>query len=100
MKIAVAGIGYVGLANAVLLAQNNEVVTYDVNEKKVEMIAHNKAPFADEKIQEYLTCKQLNLKATNNYVEAFGGAEETDIPVLLMVITEHRFGDNIITSVG
>lgn len=75
MKIAVAGIGYVGLANAVLLAQNNEVVTYDVNEKKVEMIAHHEAPFADEKIQEYLTCKQLNLKATSNYVEAFSGAE-------------------------
>ena len=75
MKIAVAGIGYVGLANAVLLAQNNEVVAFDVNEKKVEMLAHHKAPFADEKIQEYLTCKQLNLKATSNNVEAFGGAD-------------------------
>lgn len=75
MKIAVAGIGYVGLANAVLLAQNNEVIAYDVNTDRVEMINHKKTPFADEKIQEYFDCKQLNLKATGDYSEAFSDAD-------------------------
>lgn len=75
MKIAVAGIGYVGLANAVLLAQNNEVVAYDVSKERVEILSHNRAPFADEEIQEYLEHKKLDLKATGNKIEAFLEAE-------------------------
>jgi len=74
MKIAVAGTGYVGLSNAILLAQNNEVVALDVIEEKVKMINEKKSPIIDKEISEYLTTKKLNLKATLDKKEAYEGA--------------------------
>lgn len=64
MKIAVSGTGYVGLSNAILLSQNNEVVAVDIIEKKVEMINNRKSPIVDKEIEEYLQKKELNLRAT------------------------------------
>ncbi len=74
MKIAVAGTGYVGLSNSILLAQNNEVVCYDIVEEKINMINNKISPIDDKEIREYLKSKPLNLKATLNYKEAFIGA--------------------------
>lgn len=75
MKIAVAGTGYVGLSIATLLSQKNEVVALDVIPEKVEMINNRKSPIRDEKIEEFFMTKNLNLKATLDYKEAFEGAE-------------------------
>ncbi len=69
MKIAVAGAGYVGLSNAILLAQYNEVIAVDVIKEKVDMINNKKSPIIDKEIEEYLATKDLNLIATtDNYV--------------------------------
>lgn len=75
MKIAVAGTGYVGLANAVLLAQHNEVVALDIVQEKVDLLNDKKSPIADKDIEEFLATKQLNIKATTNIEEAFSNAE-------------------------
>lgn len=75
MKIAVAGTGYVGLSIATLLSQNNEVVALDVIPKKVDMINQGICPIKDKYIEDYLKNKNLNLKATLDYKEAFEGAK-------------------------
>ena len=75
MKIAVAGTGYVGLSLATLLSQNNEVVALDVIPEKVEKINKRISPIQDEYIEEYFKSKNLNLKATLDYKEAFENAE-------------------------
>ena len=75
MKIAVAGTGYVGLSIATLLSQKNEVVALDVIPEKVEMINKRISPIRDEKIEEFFASKDLNLKASLDYKEAFEGAE-------------------------
>ena len=75
MKIAVAGTGYVGLSNAILLAQNNEVYAVDIIPEKVDMINNHKSPIVDKEIEEYLSEKKLNLTATINSNEAYEGAE-------------------------
>ena len=75
MKIAVVGIGYVGLSIAVLLSQKNEVVALDVIKEKVDMINNKISPIKDEYIENYLKNKNLNLKATLDYEEAFKGAK-------------------------
>ena len=75
MKIAVAGIGYVGLSNAIILAQNNEVYALDVVPEKVDMINNRVSPLVDKEIEEYLATKELNLKATLDMNEAFVGAK-------------------------
>lgn len=75
MKIAVAGTGYVGLSLATLLSQRHEVVALDVIPEKVEMINNRIAPIKDETIEEFFANKELNLKATLSYKEAFEGAE-------------------------
>ncbi|GAB4074688.1 nucleotide sugar dehydrogenase [Barrientosiimonas marina] len=75
MKIAVAGTGYVGLSNAVLLAQHNEVVAYDVLEEKVTMINAGESPVVDPEIENFLTYKDLNLTATTDSEIAFADAD-------------------------
>lgn len=74
MKIAVVGTGYVGLSNAILFAQNHEVVALDIIDEKVNMINNKKSPIADKEIEVYLSTKKLNLKATINKEEAYIGA--------------------------
>ena len=75
MKIAVAGTGYVGLSNAILLAQKNEVFAVDILPQKVEMINNHKSPIVDKEIEEYLREKKLNLTATTNATEAYTNAD-------------------------
>lgn len=75
MKIAVAGIGYVGLANAVLLSQHNHVTAVDVMEDRVRLINEKKSPITDPEIQEYLAHKMLDLTATTDATEAYRDAE-------------------------
>lgn len=69
------GTGYVGLSNAILLAQNNEVIALDIIDEKVEMINKKISPIVDKEISEYLCTKELNLKATLVKEEAYKGAE-------------------------
>ena len=75
LKIAVAGTGYVGLSNAVLLAQHNEVKAVDLVPEKVEMLNNKKSPIEDKEIAEYLTTKELNLVATLDAQEAYKDAD-------------------------
>ncbi|WP_026672418.1 nucleotide sugar dehydrogenase [Alkalihalobacterium bogoriense] len=66
MKITIAGTGYVGLSNAILLAQHNEVIALDIIQEKVDMINNKKSPIIDHEIEEYLATKELNLTATTD----------------------------------
>ncbi|WP_020061487.1 nucleotide sugar dehydrogenase [Bacillus sp. 123MFChir2] len=75
MKITIAGTGYVGLSNAVLLAQHNEVIALDIIEEKVNMINSRKSPIIDNEIEEFLATKELNLIATTDNYKAFKDAE-------------------------
>lgn len=75
MKIAVAGTGYVGLSNAVLLSQKNEVFALDIVEEKVEMINAGKSPIIDKEIEDYLLNKNLNLTATTDCEKAYRDAD-------------------------
>jgi len=75
MKIAVAGTGYVGLSIATLLSQKHEVMALDIIPEKVEMINQRKSPIRDKEIEEFFANKELNLKATLDYREAFEGAK-------------------------
>ncbi len=75
MKIAVAGIGYVGLSNAILLSQKNEVYALDINTERVKMVNRRKSPLVDPEIEEYLATQELNLVATTDANEAYYGAD-------------------------
>ena len=75
MKIAIAGTGYVGLSNGVLLAQHNEVVALDIIPEKVDMINRKESPIVDSELADYLKNKSLNFRATLDPKEAFTGAE-------------------------
>lgn len=75
MKITVVGTGYVGLSNAVLLAQHNEVTALEIIEEKVELINNKKSPIVDKEIEEYLSTKELNLNATTDKTTAYKNAQ-------------------------
>ena len=75
MKIAIAGTGYVGLSNGILLAQHNKVVALDVVADKVSMLNQKKSPISDPEIEEYLETKDLDFRATLDKVEAYENAD-------------------------
>ncbi len=75
MKIAVAGIGYVGLSNAIVLSQQNEVVAVDTDERRAYLVNSGISPIKDFEIQEYLSHRQLNLRATTDYKYAYKNAD-------------------------
>ena len=75
MKIAVAGTGYVGLSNAILLSQNNQVYAVDIIQEKVQMINRKESPIVDKEIEEYLKHRNLNLIATTDAALAYANAD-------------------------
>lgn len=75
MKIAVVGVGYVGLSNAVLYAQHNEVLAVDVSKERVDMVNARKSPIVDREIEEYLASRPLNLRASTDGKEFYKSAD-------------------------
>ncbi|WP_416545173.1 nucleotide sugar dehydrogenase [Limnohabitans sp. DCL3] len=75
MKIAIAGLGYVGLSNAILLAKNNEVIAFDIDTNKVEKIKNKKSPIEDSDVEFYLEHKKINLKVTSDKNFAYKDAD-------------------------
>src|SRR5690606_21382203 len=75
MKITVVGTGYVGLSNAILLAQHNPVIALDINAEKVAMLNAKLSPIEDQEISEFLSNKNLNFQPTLNKSEAYKEAE-------------------------
>ena len=75
MKIAIAGTGFVGLSSAILLAQHNEVVAFDIVPEKIEMLNRKQSPIEDPEIEDYLKNRPLNFKATLDKHEAYTGAD-------------------------
>lgn len=75
MRITVAGLGYVGLSNAILLSQNNEIIALDIIQERVDMINKKKSPIKDQEIEDYLLFKKLKLTATTDKQKAFKDAE-------------------------
>ncbi|MBQ1949464.1 MAG: nucleotide sugar dehydrogenase [Treponema sp.] len=93
MKIAVAGTGYVGLSNAILLAQHNQVFAVDIMQEKVDLINSRKSPIVDKEIEEYLATKDLNLTATTDGISAYKDADFIIISTPTNYDTEKNFFD-------
>lgn len=93
MKIAVAGMGYVGLSNAVLLAQNNDVIVVDIEKWKIDSLNNKKAPIVDKEISEYLENKELRLKATLDPKEGYKDADLVIIAVPTNYDSDKNFFD-------
>ena len=93
MKIAIAGTGYVGLSLATLLSQRHEVVALDIIPEKVEMINHRVSPIRDEYIEKYFAEKELNLRATLDYKEAFNSADYVVISTPTNYDSEQNYFD-------
>lgn len=93
MKIAVAGTGYVGLSNAILLAQHNDVTAVDIIQAKVDLINNKKSPIVDKEIEEYLASKKLNLTATTDGIKAYKDADFIIISTPTNYDTEKNFFD-------
>ena len=93
MKIAVLGLGYVGLANGLLLAQHNNVVAYDIVPEKVEMLNQRKSPIIDKEIIEFLADKRLKFRATTSWEEACNNADFVIIATPTNYDTEKNFFD-------
>lgn len=79
MKIAISGIGYVGLSNAVVLSQKNEVIALDISKEKVEMVNKNKSPIDEAELENFMQSNDLSLQATMDSKEAYEGADFTII---------------------
>ena len=75
MKIAIAGTGYVGLSNGILLAQHNEVVCLDIIAEKIEKLNRKESPIEDPDIEDFLKNRALNFRATLDKQEAYGQAD-------------------------
>lgn len=90
MKIAVVGIGYVGLSNAVLLAQHHEVVALDITAEKVELLNRKESPIEDEEINDFLKYKSLNLRATLNKKDAYNEADY----IVIATPTDYDLAEN------
>ncbi len=90
-KITIAGTGYVGLSNAILLAQHNEVIALDIIKEKVDMINSKKSPIIDKEIEDYLANKELNLTATTDNYKAFKDAEYVIISTPTNYDTEKNY---------
>ncbi|OKY52770.1 nucleotide sugar dehydrogenase [Megasphaera cerevisiae] len=93
MKIAIAGSGYVGLSNGVLLAQHHEVVALDIVPKKVDMLNQKQSPIVDTEMMEYLRTKPLNFRATLDPRDAFTGADFVIISTPTNYDPERNFFD-------
>ena len=93
LKIAVAGIGYVGLSNAVVLAQNHEVLAVDVCQERVDMLNDRQSPVVDPELQAYLKETPLNLRATLDIKQAYSGADFVIIATPTNYDTDSNFFD-------
>lgn len=93
MKIAVAGTGYVGLSNAILLSQKNEVFAVDIVQSKVDLINNKKSPIIDKEIEEYLSTKKLNLTATTDGLSVYKDADFIVISTPTNYDTEKNYFD-------
>ena len=93
MKIAVAGLGYVGLANAILLAQKNEVYAVDVDPERVDMVNNRKSPIVDAELEEFLRSNDLNLTATLEPELAYIGADYVIVATPTNYDTETNYFD-------
>lgn len=93
MNITIAGTGYVGLSNAILLAQHNEVIAIDLVQAKVDLINNKKSPIVDKEIEEYLSTKKLSLKATTDADEAYKNPDYVIIATPTNYDSEKNFFD-------